>query len=255
MKLISFDLEADFAFFRKPDTNNTINLSYNVIHKPAVLGILGAVVGLDGYKEKGRLPQYYEELKHTRIGIEPLRHQNGNYVKTSIKYANTIGYANKGSNFLTEELTLVDPAYRIYLLLEEGIKYHEILADYLRKGYTSYIPYFGKNEFSAWWHPGSHREYSYKEPVLDNRGIQIQTIFQKTGILKGNADTPVPDFMNWENEVPPFIYFERLPIDFDQELMQYKMADFAYTTYYMKNAQSLDNLLFVDELNAYVQLL
>ncbi len=63
MRLISFDLCANFAFFRKPDTNNTINLSYNIIHRPAVLGILGAILGLEGYKEKGRLPRYYEILK------------------------------------------------------------------------------------------------------------------------------------------------------------------------------------------------
>ncbi|MDD3772535.1 MAG: CRISPR-associated protein Cas5, partial [Weeksellaceae bacterium] len=52
-KLISIDLKADFGFFRKPDTNNTINLSYNIIHKPAILGILGAIIGLEGYTEKG----------------------------------------------------------------------------------------------------------------------------------------------------------------------------------------------------------
>lgn len=255
MKLVSFDLQSDFAFFRKPDTNNTINLSYNIIHRPAVLGILGAIVGLDGYREKGKLPRYYEELKYTKIGIEPLRHQKGNYIKTNIKYANTVGYANKGSNFLTEELTLVDPAYRIYLLLQDGFAYHEILTQYLPKGYTTYIPYLGKNEFSAWWDPGSYMEYTYEERATTNGSIHIQTIFQKTGILKGNTEVPVPDFMNLENESLPFVYFERLPIDFDLTLMQYKMADFAYSNYRIKNAQSLDNLFFVNELDAYVQLL
>ena len=120
MKLISFDLKADFAFFRIPDTNATINLSYNIIHRPAVLGVLGAILGLDGYKEKGKLPQYYEVLKDVRIGVEPLNHDKGNYTKTNIKYSNTVGYANKGTNFLTEELTLVKPEYRIYLLLHEA---------------------------------------------------------------------------------------------------------------------------------------
>lgn len=129
MKLISFELKADFAFFRKPDTNATINLSYNIIHRPAILGILGAIVGLEGYKEKGKLPQYYDELKNVRIGIEPLSHDKGNYSKTNIKYSNTVGYANKGTNFLTEELTLVRPEYRIYLLLDENESYHKQLED------------------------------------------------------------------------------------------------------------------------------
>ena len=103
MKLVSFDIEADFGFFRKPDTNNTINLSYNLIHKPAILGIFGAILGLEGYKEKGKLPQYYELLKSLKVGVQPLNHEKGNFLKTNIKYSNTVGYANKGTNFLTEE--------------------------------------------------------------------------------------------------------------------------------------------------------
>ena len=125
MKLISFDLKADFAFFRKPDTNATINLSYNIIHRPVVLGILGAIIGLEGYKGKGELPQYYKVLKDVRVGIEPLNHEMGNYSKTNIKYSNTVGYANKGANYLTEELTLVNPEYRIYLLLDEDDEYQK----------------------------------------------------------------------------------------------------------------------------------
>ena len=120
MKLISFDVQADFAFFRKPETNNTINLSYNIIHKPAILGFLGAVLGLAGYQEKGKLPTYYELLKDVKVGVEPLQHEKGNFAKTNIKYTNTVGYANKGTNFLTEELTLINPAYRIFLLLDES---------------------------------------------------------------------------------------------------------------------------------------
>jgi len=46
--LISFDVAGDFGFFRKPDTNDGIQLSYNLIHKPSVLGILGAIAGLAG---------------------------------------------------------------------------------------------------------------------------------------------------------------------------------------------------------------
>ena len=49
-KLISFDLKAEFGFFKKPDIND-IYLTYNMLHKPALLGILGAVIGLQGYQK------------------------------------------------------------------------------------------------------------------------------------------------------------------------------------------------------------
>jgi CRISPR-associated protein Cas5h len=255
MKLISFDLKADFAFFRKPDTNATINLSYNIIHRPAVLGILGAIIGLEGYKEKGKMPQYYDVLKDVRIGIEPLNHDKGNYTKTNIKYSNTVGYANKGTNFLTEELTLVNPEYRIYLLLDETEDNQKQLAENLKKGCAEFIPYLGKNEFTAWWSSESYKEYHSSENETPNGSVKVRTIFQKETVLKNNMEAPFPDLLNFDHTESPFIYFERLPRDFDLTLMQYDLSEFAFSNYQIKNAQTLKNLYFVDELNAYVQLL
>ncbi|BCS84884.1 hypothetical protein prwr041_07770 [Prevotella herbatica] len=254
MKLISFDLKADFAFFRIPDTNATINLSYNIIHRPAVLGVLGAIVGLDGYKEKGKLPQYYEVLEDVRIGVEPLNHDKGNYTKTNIKYSNTVGYANKGTNFLTEELTLVKPEYRIYLLLDEDNGYQKQLLDNIRDGCAEFIPYLGKNEFTAWWSTNSYKEYHFSDEKEPIGSIKIKTIFQKDMALKNNVEAPFPDLLNFDNAESPFIYFERLPKDFDLSLMQYDLGEFAFSNYQIKNAQTLENLFFVEELDAYVQL-
>ena len=256
MKLVSFDIQADFGFFRKPETNNTINVSYNLIHKPAVLGILGAILGLGGYKEKGSFPEYYELLHDVKIGIEPLNHEKGNFAKTNIKYTNTVGYANKGSNFLTEELTLIAPAYRIYLFLDEGNELHKKLATSIEKGVSDFVPYFGKNEFIAWWEVASFKQYSFAEKdIAVNESVSIKSIFLKDLVLNGNTEVPFPDFSKPINfEEMHFVYFERLPKQFDEVLMQYDLAEFAYSTYQIKNAQHLENLLFVEELNAYVQL-
>lgn len=255
MKLISFDLQADFAFFRKPETNNTINLSYNIIHKPALLGILGAVLGLSGYQEKGKLQEYYEKLKDLKIGVEPLEHDKGNFTKTNIKYTNTVGYANKGTNFLTEELTLVNPAYRIYLLLDSENELHLALYDYLKKGESVYIPYLGKNEFSAWWNPSTFTEYSFSnKEIKKEESVKIKSVFQKGIVLKGNTEAPFPDLLNIDFEEMNFLYFERLPKGFDLELMQYDITEFAFSNYQIKNAHLIENLVFVEELEAYVQL-
>jgi len=254
MRLISFDLFADFAFFRKPDTNSTINLSYNIIHRPAILGILGAILGLEGYREKGELPRYYQLLKDLEVGIEPLNQDRGNFAKTNIKYSNTVGYANKGATFLTEELTVVDPQYRLYLLLDEDSAYHNTLLMSLKNGHAEYIPYFGKNEYSAWWLPSSLREYTFSKPKKIATSIRIATIFQKKEVLKEKLHLPEPDFLNFDDNQTPFMYFERLPKDFDLTLMQYELADFAYCNYLLKNAGTIENLYLIKEIDAYVQL-
>ena len=61
-RLISFDIQADFGFFKKPDYNDGVLLTYNMLHKPALLGILGAIIGLRGYRKKGEWPEYYQRL-------------------------------------------------------------------------------------------------------------------------------------------------------------------------------------------------
>lgn len=256
MKLISFDLQSEFGFFRKPESNNTLNISYNMIHRPAMLGILGAIIGLEGYKEKGKFPEYYEKLKHLKIGIAPLDHENGNYLKTPIKYSNTVGYANKGTNFLTEELTLITPKYRIFLLLNPDAENEQLLLKNLKNSESEFIPYLGKNEFTAWW--DNFKEYSFKEvdrtqPITG----KLETIFIRNQIVAKNiskADMGILDLATEDSEEMPFMYFERLPIDFDLELIQYRMEEMVFTNQRIRNLESFSDLWYLDDLDVYVQL-
>jgi CRISPR-associated protein Cas5h len=183
----------------------------------------------------------------------------GNYVKTNIKYSDSTGFNNKDKDNnpatrLTEELTLVNPEYRIYLLLDEDDEYQKQLINSIQKGCAEFIPYFGKNEFTAWWSSESYKEYHFTEQPILGEKVRIKSIFDKKTILKNNTEVPF-DLFNFDEEETPFIYFERLPKDFDLALMQYDIAEFAYSNYFIKNASQLDNLFFIDELNAYVQML
>lgn len=257
MNLISFDLKSDFGFFRKPETNNTLNVSFNMIHKPAILGLLGAVIGLKGYQEKGEVPEYYQKLSNLKIGIAPLNHENGNFMKTPIKYSNTVGYANKGTTFLTEELTLIAPQYRIYLLLDESPEQQQLL-DNLKNGYSEFIPYFGKNEFTAWW--DNYKAYDYEEAKLNKEDkIQLDSLFLKNQIISRNSELPNTeldflDFISIDFDDSPFLYFERLPIGFNTELMQYELSEMVFSNYKIKNVVEMPNLFYLKKENSYVQL-
>lgn len=258
MKLVSFDIESHFGFFRKPDANNTLSVSYNIIHRPAVLGVLGAIIGLEGYKEKGKFPEYHEKLNHIKIGITPLNHQQGNYLKTPIKYSNAVGYANKGTTLLTEELTLIAPKYRVFLLLDSDNHEEALLLENLRLFRTEFIPYFGKNEFNAWWSNFKHYENTplkVSSPLIG----KVLTLFIRRQIVKDQlqkSDLSFLDMMDEEGfDEEFFIYFERLPVDFDKELIQYKMEEMVYTNYNLKNLENLPNLYYLSELDAYAQLI
>ena len=52
MKAIRFTLSGKNAFFKKPEVNSYYYFSYGQIHKVALLGIFGAILGYGGYAQK-----------------------------------------------------------------------------------------------------------------------------------------------------------------------------------------------------------
>lgn len=245
-KLISFDLRADFGFFKKPDYNVGLLLSYNMLHKPALLGILGAISGMAGYQRKGELPEYYVKLQDLMIAIEPLGHEKGNFQKTSVKYTNTVGYANLDGNLLVEETILVRPAYRCYLLLDIDNADYEKLHRFIKTGNAEYIPYLGKNEYQAWI-DGAATEYKYSI-YKPNKEFKIESLFVKEGSIRKKKVIPRFSFTtNSMMNQGSYCYFERLPIGFDEQLMQYELNHFAYTDWVLKPDAVLENLYEVTD--------
>lgn len=243
-RLVSFDLQSDFAFFKKPDYNDGILLSYNMLHKPVLLGVLGAIIGLPGYNKKGEFPLYYQLLKDLPVGIEPMKHEKGNFIKTAVKYTNTVGYANKDGNLLVEESLLVAPAYRCYLLLSMDNEYHRKLYGYLQAGKAEFIPYLGKNEYQAWFND-SFIEYTYS-PFDCKVEFTISSIFIKEGIVKDKRVKPAISYaLKTITGGNGFCYFERLPVGFDEVLMQYQLAEFAYTNWTLKEDSVVENLFLL----------
>lgn len=249
-KVISFDLKADFAFFKKPDFNDGLQLSYNMLHKPALLGILGAIIGLEGYKQKGELPKYYQLLKNLPIGIEPLEgyHERGNFQKTALKYTNGVGYANADGNLLVEEAMLIKPAYRCYLQLDIADEIQAALYTNLISSEFEYLPYLGKNEFQAWIENVLQWDAKLLEP---NSNFSIDSIFVKEGTVRGmRAEATLEFAFDKVDEYGSFSYFEKLPIGFNETLFQYQLNDFAFTDWKMKQQSKISSLYRLSNSNS-----
>lgn len=232
-KLISVDFKASFGFLKKPDINEGVYLTFNTLHKPSLLGILGAIVGLEGFQTKGKLPEYYKKLKNLPIGIQPLQSRQGNYEKVILTYNNSTGYASReeGGNLIVSEQTLIKPSFRCFIGLEDKNPLHQEINTRLEKRLAEYIPYLGKNEFSLWW--DNYQEYSWN-PFSDKTNFTLKTIFQKPERV-----VPIVDYDgNSKNE---FIYFERLPVQFDEKLLQYQYANFVFTNYLLDKDNHIEN--------------
>lgn len=254
--LISFDLRADFGVFKKPDVNDGLQMTFNMLHKPALLGILGAIAGLEGYRQKGVFPEYYQKLRSLRVGIEPLDHEKGNFTKTVIKYTNTVGYANADGNLLVMEQTLRSPAYRCYLLADLNDPVQEQLCENIWSGEAEYLPYFGKNECSVWWEVEDVKTYESSDD-RPSASLPVATVFRKKGVRVGDLiDDGFNAFDYFDFTLTPqsFMYFERLPIDFDERLLQYRLEEFAYLSFPMKPSSLLENMIYLPNDQKYVAL-
>lgn len=249
-KLISFDLFADMGFLKKPDINEKIYLTFNMLHKPTVLGLLGAIVGLKGFVKNNELPEYYNVFSQLPVGIKPIGDgcENGNFQKTVTTYTNTIGFANSEGNLIVSEQTLINPAYRIFLLLDLDNEHEKTLCDRILNQEAEFIPYLGKNDYSAWWNLNSVREYGFSE-FEGGKEFQIDTVFVKEKPLVESVQKHKAKFRrNLSFLNGTFMYFERLPMAYDETLFQYSYADFAYTDWRLSKDSYVENLYNADEL-------
>ncbi|MCE5173987.1 MAG: type I-B CRISPR-associated protein Cas5 [Bacteroidales bacterium] len=243
--VISINLKSDFGFLKKPDTNDPIYITFNMLHKPAFLGILGAIIGEKGFQKHGEMPEYYKNLKSIPVSIAPLDedgkiyHENGNFVKTIIKYNNTTGLASEeeGGNLMVTEQVLVAPAFKCWVELDLEKELEIKLYNYLKNYKAEYLPYLGKNEFSLWW--DNFTEYGYE--IYSPKGsFHIDSLFIKEEPIK---DEKVKTFFKpgvLSLTKSNFMYFERLPLEYmEAPLFQYKYMDFAFTNWELKQDYAL----------------
>lgn len=241
-KLISFTIKSEKGFLKKPDINDGIYLTYNMLHKPAILGILGSIIGLEGFKKNGVLPEYYKKLKNILIGVKPVGDEKGNFAKTRISYNNTTGFASdeEGGNLIISEQTLIKPAYQIYLLLNLKNEYQNQIYLNVKNQEAVFLPYLGKNDYSLWWDKKNVQEYEF-EKIQQISNFKINTIFKKSEPVT-KCIVKVMDRKSLAAQKNNFFYFENLPISYDEKFFQYKMCNFAYT-----NAELKDQMIINSE--------
>lgn len=214
MKSLRFTIGGKTAFFKIPEVNAVHYFTYGNLHKPALLGILGAIAGYDGYvqqKENGDVfPEYYEKLHSLKVSIVPLS-KDGYFDKKIQNFNNSVGYASKeaGGNLIVSEQWLEDPAWAIYVLLD--CDEAENLADRIVDGRCVYMPYLGKND-----HPAS---------IKDADVVEIKAATDEDIILDCLVPANIVDF----DDRYSFRYQEYLPISLDKDINQHISEKFIKT--------------------------
>lgn len=241
MEAIYFKLKGETAFFKKPDVNVDTYFTYNNIHKVALLGLLGAVVGLKGYNQQEifgektpdeNYPEFYKKLQGLKIAIIP-QDKKGYFNKKIQTFNNSVGYATKeeGGNLIVREQWLENPAWKIFILNDCSIDseiFEKIKKNILNKK-CEYIPYLGKNDHFA--------EIAISKIIdvaKNNKIDHINSLFPLK-LVKLDDD-------NCFDEKLPFIFKEISPVRLNKELNFYEYEELAFTNLKIKQIQNIDNI-------------
>ena len=148
-RVVVFDVWSDFAFFRRPYSTTT-SLTYNIMPRSAIEGLLGAILGIP-YRE------VYPMLSDCQIAlgvIEPVRkfpfsnmHIHTDFWQQMSEYLDGEEWKKQRnySAIVSLEL-LVSPKYRVYFTSEKLLPR---LEDALKNHHTIFTPYLGTSTMIA----------------------------------------------------------------------------------------------------------
>lgn len=236
MNILCFTLSGKTAFFKKPEVNSYVSFTYGNIHKIALMGIFGAVLGYGGYtakwnagggmKKTGKtgnmeksFPEFYERLSGIHVAVAP-RAERGFIRKKIQVFNNSVGYASgeQGGNLIVKEQWLEEPSWDVYVLLD--CEEASMLCDRILAGKCVYIPYLGKND-----HFADISDVRVEEACECKNGEgNIAALFPKE---KGRIGA-VDDFYE-EQAAVTYKYEEKLPYELDAWTNNYILQSFVYT--------------------------
>jgi len=143
-KFIIFDIESEYGHYRKINTTSS-PLTYNIPPRTALIGMLGAILGIDRFS-------YHEKFKRDLLDISlqvinPIKKQLVGFNLLSLKKINEIF---KGIDKRTQvgfEL-IKYPKYRVFCSFNDEKVFDEFYNKIINNR-THFTPYLGLSQFTA----------------------------------------------------------------------------------------------------------
>jgi len=224
MKALKFTLSGETAFFKKPDVNTYFYFTYGNIHKIALLGLIGAAIGLEGYnfQDKQEFPQFYNELISLNISIIP-RNKRGYIPKKIQVFNNSVGYASQeqGGNLIIKEQWLERPVWDIYILVDENKNMGKIKYSFIKNSFV-YMPYLGKND-----HYANITDVELVELKKVTNCENVNSLFIKDYFTFKKEEKNISNLVFQHEDM--WKYEERLPISLGSQENQYITVPFVFT--------------------------
>lgn len=235
MEILKFDIYSNLAHF-KDITSNQIRNTYKHIHKCAILGVLGSIIGIEKAHTKmteDRIPNCYKELKDIKVAIIP--HEDL-FMEKTITITETVGLLHTGSNFVSKSKVLVNPKWTIYIYGNNNKHYDKIKKNLINQDYY-YIPYLGVNYCTA-----------SIENVEILQGEKISEISHIDSLF--DADIKHYEDEEEEQRISSGLMF--LPVGYNEKTKRYNTKEMIFTNDFIDKNQKIEDIIKVGEKNLYM---
>lgn len=178
MNILKFNISSNFGYFQDK-VNIRNNISYPSIHRPSILGIIGAILGIDGFaklKENG-LIKYIDELSSIEVGI--LINSEISYTKVTTNDSTSLNITNRDNRVTQKyETILNEPNFDIYLRIEDDVLFNQVFSALKNKEYV-FEPTLGKSYFFATIKDVQQCDVSEKENIelIDDDLVYSYSLF------------------------------------------------------------------------------
>lgn len=154
-KLLVFDIGSEYGHFRKFNTT-TSPLTYSIPTRPAITGLLGAILGIEREFSVGKYPN----------GVIPVSEVFAkNEANIAVQLMSPVKKVNIAFNLLDTEKTpasffnikqrtqiefelLKDPSFRLFISLKDATVFKELI-NRIQENRTYFTPYLGLSQFTA----------------------------------------------------------------------------------------------------------
>lgn len=228
-------ISSAFGFFQWEKTKGDNRITNLFLSKSEVLGILGAVIGLDGYSQvtfkenhKKETNPFYSLLGGLKVSILPQKEPRFFEDHLIHRHMDSI---NKKGALMVKITGLVKPEYKI--VIEKGTVSDEVyqkLKTYLENGWAEFVPYMGKNQYPI---EITDVKVEHIEEAKNDDKIKVDSIYKENDVdvspkVKNRAIVE-------ENE---FHYMETLR-SFKKDSAQFDNEQYVWSSFPVKLKSSL----------------
>lgn len=227
MEILKFTLSGAKANFTRPYFNTYFS-TYSHIHKVALLGMLGAVIGIRRKTKSNGILLAYEELESLKIAIVP---HKVTFPEVKNTITETTGMYNKGFTYVANYIELCNPAWDIYIYGNENPNY-ETIKEYILENKSIYNIYLGRNH---------HFASISNQEILEGFSVEevdrIDSLFISEGIETEEEEEPEDD------DFDRFYLSEPMPVGMDKILNQYISKEIVYTNDEVTSCNDYNNII------------